>query len=175
MGEIMHNASRICKCKMHQTQIYFWQLRFPPKWFRMLWKAVDIFAGRAFLNQLGDRARSCSTPLFPKCRKTRIIGKGLRMAEPVFLNHPACEARCSRCTLECATMPGRLAYWQRELGRLLQENSAVPNRPDTLDRIDIALAAYAGLRRRVEASPRSTHWPEALSARLPALMRAVLQ
>lgn len=96
------------------------------------------------------------------------------MGVPVLLLNAGCEARCERCTLECAILPERLAWWQSELERLHRQRSFSKHKDRNADQLCTAQGAVEALERRIEASPRSlrrsglhpVHLPPAASAHL---------
>lgn len=72
----------------------------------------------------------------------------------IVLAEPACDAGCLRCDLECAAMPQRLAWWEREIERLCREKSTKAHCLETRRQLNIALGAHEALLARYASSPR---------------------
>lgn len=67
----------------------------------------------------------------------------------LILKQAACEIGCAECTMACAILPSRIAWWEEEI-------AAASAARDTR-RIGMAMAAHAALYQRFAESPRATH------------------
>lgn len=86
----------------------------------------------------------------------------------VTVMQPGCEAGCRVCYLECAVKPARLAWWEREVERLLRERVAFadPDWQHWRDHLQAAQAACEELQQQIEATRSLAGHPAALAAHL---------
>jgi len=99
------------------------------------------------------------------------------MGSAVLMMEPACDVGCRTCLLECAVLPQRLAWWEREVERLLRERVAAadPRHQRWRDHLRACEAACKDLRLQLAATRNKADPLAASVARQQAFQPAPLQ
>lgn len=98
-------------------------------------------------------------------------------SRPVTLTEPRCDIGCRRCYLECAILPDRLLWWQREVERLRREQikPGHPRHQHWRDHLRASEGACEGLKQQIAATRNKANPLAAAAARDATYQLAALQ